>query len=67
MIDVVGRPLAEAEALLQAAGINYATTVSRPTRDFFKTDEKCLYIVRQKLHDGTLQLVLAARLRKEVS
>ncbi len=67
-LDVVGRPLAEAETLLRAADIKYTTTVSRPTRDFFKIEEHALYVVRQQLQpDGTLRLVLCARLRKEVS
>ena len=66
--DVVGRPWREAEDLLQAAGIDYTTTVSRPTRDFFTVDEQAQYVVRQReAVDGTLQLVLCARLRKEVS
>ena len=64
-IDVIGRPLAEAEALLQAAQINYNTEISRPSRSFFKVDEGCLYVIRQRQReDGVLQLTLAARLRK---
>ena len=67
-IDVIGRPLAEAEALLQAAQINYNTEISRPSRSFFKVDEGCLYVIRQRQReDGVLQLTLAARLRMEVS
>ncbi len=68
MIDVVGRPWPEAQQLLQAAGINYNTDISRPARSFFKVDEGCLYVIRQKqIEHGALQLTLAARLRKEVS
>lgn len=68
MADVIGRPLAEAEAMLQAGEIPYTVVRTYPTRDFFKVDENCLYIVRQKIiDDGTLQLVVAAKLRKEVS
>jgi hypothetical protein len=67
-IDVVGRPLAEAECLLQAAHIDYVLKRSRPVRDFFKIDEQKLYVVRQRFTgDGILQLMLAAKLRKEVS
>ena len=55
-LDVVGRPLAEAETLLRAADIKYTTTVSRPTRDFFKIEEQALYVVRQQLQpDGTFK------------
>ena len=65
--DVVGRPLAEAERLLSEEKIHYVVEISRPTRDFFKIDEKRLYVIRQKwLDDGRLQLTLAAKLRKEV-
>jgi len=68
MVDVIGRPLAEAEAMLQAGKIPYTVVRTYPTRDFFKVDEDCLYIVRQKIiDDGTLQIVIAAKLRKEVS
>jgi hypothetical protein len=68
MVDVIGRPLAEAEAMLQAGKIPYTVVRTYPTRDFFKVDEDCLYIVRQKIiDDGTLQIAIAAKLRKEVS
>ena len=68
MVDVIGRPLAEAEAMLQAEEIPYTVVRTYPTRDFFKVDEDCLYIVRQKIiDDGTLQIAIAAKLRKEVS
>ncbi len=60
----VGRPFSEVEAELKAAGISYQTEITRPTRDFFKTEERCLYVVREReLTDGTLRLVLAARLQ----
>ncbi|MFA6850013.1 MAG: RNA-3-phosphate cyclase [Selenomonadaceae bacterium] len=68
MVDVIGRPLTEAEAMLQVGKIPYTVMRTYPTRDFFKIDENCLYIVRQKtINDGTLQLVVAAKMRKEVS
>ena len=60
----VGRPFSEVEVELKAAGISYQTEITRPTRDFFKTEERCLYVVREReLTDGTLRLVLAARLQ----
>lgn len=67
MIDVVGRPLEEAEHLLQEVKVAYVLERSRPTRDFFKIDEAKLYVIRQRWIDDTLQLTAAARLRKEVS
>ena len=60
----VGRPFSEVEAELEAAGISYQTEITRPTRDFFKTEERCLYVVRErKAPDDTLRLALAARLQ----
>ena len=60
----VGRPFSEVEVELKAAGISYQTEITRPTRDFFKTEECCLYVVREREHtDGTLRLALAARLQ----
>jgi len=60
----VGRPFAEVQAELETAGLPYQTEITRPTRDYFKTDERCLYVVRErKLLDGTLALALAARLQ----
>ena len=60
----VGRPFAEVQAELETAGLPYQTEITRPTRDYFKTDERCLYVVREReLPDGTLALALAARLQ----
>lgn len=66
-VDFVGRPFAEAEACLRAGGVDYATEITRPVRDFFKTDEKNLYVVRERQSpDGRLLLTLAGKqLRKE--
>ena len=66
-IDVTGRPIEEAQRLLQEAHIQYVLKRSRPARDFFKIDEAKLYVIRQRWIDDTLQLTAAARLRKEVS
>ncbi|WP_302610436.1 RNA-3-phosphate cyclase [uncultured Mitsuokella sp.] len=63
--DVLARSLPEAEQMLSAAGCRYTTEITRPTRDFFKTDETCLYVVREKiLSDGEILLTLAAKQRK---
>lgn len=63
--DVLGRPLDEAEQLLLKAGCTWQKEITRPTRGFFKTDETCLYVVREiVLADGKILLTLAAKQRK---
>ena len=63
-LSYVGRAFSEVEAELKGAGISYQTEITRPTRDFFKTEERCLYVVRErKAPDDTLRLALAARLQ----
>ena len=65
--DVIGRPWEEAENMLREAGVRYGTVMARPTRHFFVTDERKLYVIRAKSRpDGMLQLVLAARLASAV-
>ena len=60
--DLVGRPWEEAETVLQKEHLRYETKRTRPTRDFFETDERKLYVVRAKLRmDGIWEVVLAAR------
>ena len=62
--DAVGLPWTEAAWQLTESGCRFQTEITRPTRDFFKTDERCLYVVREReLPDGTLALVLAASLQ----
>ncbi len=66
-IDVVGCLLSVAEKWLQTEQIRYTIEKTVPTRDFFKVDDDQLYVVRQKLMPtGELQLVVAAKMRKEV-
>ena len=61
--DVIGRPWDEAERMLRESGVRYGTVMACPTRHFFATDERKLYVIRAKQRtDGALQLVLAARL-----
>ena len=63
-LSYVGRPFSSVEPELRAAGTPYQLERTRPVRDFFKTDERCLYVVREReLPDGTLALVLAASLQ----
>jgi len=66
-VDVVGWLLSDAEKWLQAEQIRYTIEKTVPTRDFFKVDDDLLYVVRQKLSStGELQLIVAAKMRKEV-
>ena len=64
--DVLARPLAEAASLLREAGRSWQTEITRPTRDFFKTDNTCLYVVRVREQAAdTNMLTLAAKQRKQ--
>ena len=64
--DVIGRPWIEAEVMLKSAGCHYQMEITRPTRDFFKTDNTCLYVVRvREQADDTIMLTLAAKQRKQ--
>ncbi len=63
--DVLARPFPEAEQMLREKGCEWTTEITRPTRDFFKTDETCLYVVRERLlSDGKILLTLAAKQKK---
>ena len=65
--DVAGYSWDEAADILAKAGIAYTTVISRPTRSFFSLEAECFYVLRQKqLEDGSLQIVLAARVRRAV-
>ena len=58
----VGRPYDEVASELRASGTPYRCVRTRPTRDFFKVDEKYLYVLRERQSpEGSLQFVLAAR------
>ena len=69
----IGRPWREVEAELRQSGLRYVSEITRPTRDFFKTNENYLYVLRERKNpEGSLQFVLAAccaavRMGKEVS
>ena len=66
-VDVLGIPWQEAKERLEALELLYDVEWTRPTRDFFPIDEQSPYVVRQRREGDTMKLVLAARLRKEVS
>lgn len=66
-VDVLGLPWQKAKERLEALGLACEIEWIRPTRNFFPIDEQSPYVVRQKREGDTVKLVLAARLRKEVS
>ena len=66
-VDVLGIPWQEAKERLEALGILCDVEWTRPTRDFFPIDKQSPYVVRQRRDGDKMKLVLAARLRKEVS
>lgn len=68
-VDVVGIPLHAAKLRLQEAGMPYKVEVTRPTRDYFKIDESCPYVVRECVcADGTVCLTVAYKqVRQEAS
>lgn len=59
--DIIALPWAEAEDLLQTNGCRYITEITRPTRDFFKTDESRLYVVKAVCKAEMLLVTLAAK------
>ena len=66
--DIIGRPWKEAEEMLRGEGLSYEEERTFPSRNFFSIDEDLLYVVRaRKGEDGIFHIVLAARMRKEVS
>lgn len=66
-MDVVGRFLDDAITEMKQKKSKYTIQRTVPTRDFFKIDESQLYVVRQTAgEDGSYQLVVAAKMRKEV-
>lgn len=59
--DIIALSWAEAEGLLQANGCRYTTEITRPTRDFFKTDESRLYVVKAARKADMILVTLAAK------
>lgn len=54
-------PWSEAEPRLKEAGCVYRTEITRPARDFFKTDASRLYVVRVRKDGHGLLVTLAAK------
>lgn len=66
-MDAVGRFLEDVITEMKEKNCMYTIEHTIPTRDFFKIDESQLYVVRQTTgKDGVHQLVVAAKMRKEV-
>lgn len=66
-MDTVGLLLKDVIIQLDNDGWKYTVERTYPTRDYFPIDEEMLYVVRQRQQeDGSLQLVVAATMRKEV-
>lgn len=66
-MDTVGLLLKDVIIQLDNDGCKYTVERTYPTRDYFSIDEEMLYVVRQRQQgDGSLQLVVAATMRKEV-
>ena len=59
--SLVALPWEEAEALLQESGIFYEREITRPVRDFFKTDEKRLYVLRVQERGQGIKVTLGAK------
>lgn len=66
-VDVLGIPWQKAKERLAALGLCCEVEWTRPAKDFFPIDEQSPYVVRQRREGDKIKLVLAARLRKEVS
>lgn len=66
-IDVTGMSWDLARGLLNEAHLRYNVIMTHPTRDFFKLEPDCCYVVRQRMVSDELEITLAARLQKEVS
>lgn len=61
--DILGLSWSEAESLLKESGKAYRMNLTRPTRNFFETDEQSPYVIRTKYGaDGILEITLAVRL-----
>ena len=59
--DIIALPWEEAEKLLLEAGTPYEREITRPTRDFFKTDENRLYVLRVQEHGQGIKVTLGAK------
>ena len=58
---LVALPWEEAEGLLQEAGAAYEWEITRPPRDFFKTDANRLYVLRVREQEQGIKVTLGAK------
>jgi len=58
---LIALPWEEAEGLLQEAGVSYEWEITRPTRDFFKTDANRLYVLRVREYGWGIKVTLGAK------
>lgn len=67
-MDYVGQPLADVILHLQQEKIKFTVDYTiPPNKGYFKVDPELLYVIREKRTvDGTLRLMAAAMMRKEV-
>ena len=57
--DLLARPWAESQPVLEAAGISYEVVQTRASRDFFGVDEQQLYVLRIRDIGTCVQVTLA--------
>jgi hypothetical protein len=66
-MDAVAKGLPAVITELEAQGMRYTVTVTFPSRKTFRLEEQ-LYVVRQLVDDdGVCNIVVAAKMGKEVS
>ncbi|HWR43132.1 hypothetical protein [Sporomusa sp.] len=65
-MDTVAQPLSKVICKLEQANIKYAVTVTQPSRKTFQMQDD-LFVIRQQLDDdGIYNLIVAAKMGKEV-
>jgi hypothetical protein len=65
-LDTVAQPLTEVICKLEQAEIKYIITMTKPTRTMFQLQDT-LYVIRQQIDvNGIYNLVVAAKMGKEV-
>lgn len=66
MIDTVAQPLSEVISKLEQLKCKYSITVTEPSRTLFHLEET-FYVIRQQSNaDGIINLIVAAKMGKEV-
>ena len=61
ILSVIGMPLKKAAELFDKHGMTYTVSRTSPTRDFFKTDESKIRVIRARQNeDGSFCLTVAS-------